>query len=327
MKNHIITIGGAMRDITFQTNEGILIDNQADILRQELVAFENGAKIVVNKFHDLFGGGAANAAINFASSGFKTACLACVGADISGQMIIVNLQKHRVDSQMIKIDKRTASGLSCIVVTDHGERIVFTSRQANDNLQLDERDMKLMSQAKWLYLASLSGDWLKIIKKVFSTNEPKIAWNPGVSQYQSGLKVLSPFLKRTSVFCVNKDEAVELVLSDQRYKQQTRKFLDDIKNLLVILKSTGPEIVVITDGALGAHAYDGHKFYYQKVFREKNRVDVTGVGDAFNSSFIIGLILTKNDIKKSLYLGAKNTAAKIAHFGAQNGLIDLRKLI
>lgn len=327
MKYEIITIGGAMRDITFQTNEGVIIDNRSDILRQELLAFENGSKIVVDEFHNLFGGGAANTAVNFASSGFKTACLACVGDDLSGQLILSNLKEHRVASQMIQVDKKTASGLSCILVTDHGERIVFTSRQANDNLKIPESEIKTLAQADWLYLASLSGDWLKTLKKVFAVKGCKIAWNPGTSQYQAGVEALSPFLKKTKVFFVNKDEATELVLSDKRYQKKSNQFLDDINNLLVILKEAGPEIVVITNGALGAHAYDGNSFYYQKVFKEKNRVDVTGVGDAFNSSFIIGLNLTKNNIKKSLHLGAKNTASKIAHFGSQNGLIDLRKLI
>ena len=39
MKYNIICIGGVMRDITFKTEEGILIDNRSDILRQELLAF------------------------------------------------------------------------------------------------------------------------------------------------------------------------------------------------------------------------------------------------------------------------------------------------
>lgn len=327
MKYNIITIGGAMRDITFQTNEGILIDNRHDILRQELLAFENGAKIVVDEFHNLFGGGAANTAVNFAHSGFKTACLTCLGGDLSGKMILANLKQLQVSDKLVQLDKKSNSGLSCILVTDHGERIVFTSRQANDNLKIGTNDIKTMAQADWLYLASLSGDWLKTVKKVFSVKGPKIAWNPGVSQYQAGLKALSPFLKRCSVFCVNKDEAIELVLSDPRHKKKSHEFLDDINNLLEILKAAGPEIVIITNGALGAHAYDGNKFYYQKVFKEKNRVDMTGVGDAFNSSVVIGLALSDNNIKQALYLGAKNTAAKIAHFGAQNGLLDLRKLI
>lgn len=327
MKYNVVTIGGATRDITFLTKDGVLIDNHRDILRQQLLAFEYGAKIKVDHFHNLFGGGAANAAINFARSGFRVACLACIGADESGRQILKHLKNHKVETKMMTVDKNQDTGLSFILVANQGERIIFTNRLANNNLKINDREQKALNKSDWIYLSSLSGNWLPIAHKIFKSQGPKIAWNPGSVQYQSGLKNLKPFLKKTSVFCVNKDEAIELVLSDSTYHGKHPEFLDDIKNLLSILKTMGPEIVLITNGSSGADAYDGQTFYHQNIFKEKKRTDMTGVGDAFNSSFIIGLALTKGNIKKSLYLGSKNTASKIAHFGAQNGLLDLRTLI
>lgn len=125
---------------------------------------------------------------------------------------------------------------------------------------------------------------------------------------------------------MNKDEAIELVLSDERYAKKKAAFLNNIENLLVILKEAGPKMVLITSGSDGADVYDGNKFYHQAIFKEKKRVDITGVGDAFNSSFIAGLELTGGNIKKSLVMSAKNAASKIAHFGAQGGLLDLRRM-
>lgn len=327
MKYKIISIGGATRDITFFTKEGILIDNHRDILRQKLLAFEYGAKIQVDNFHNLFGGGATNSAINFARSGFKTACLVCVGDDDSGQQIIKHLKNNKISTELVVVKKNKETGLSCILVSEGGERIIFSNRLANSDLKIEAREKGLLEKSEWLYVASLSGGWLSVARKIFSVSGPKIAWNPGSLQYQAGIKVLAPFLKRTNILCVNKDEAIELVLSDTTYHGKHPDFLNDVKNLLLILKQTGPEIVVITDGANGADAYNGKNFYHQGIFREKKRIDMTGVGDAFNSSFVIGMSLTKGNIRKSLYLGAKNTASKIAHFGAQNGLVDLRKLI
>lgn len=327
MKRKIISIGGATRDITFYSTEGVLIDNRQDILRQELLAFEQGAKIQVDKFHDLFGGGAANSAMNFSCSGFKALCLACTGDDESGRHIVKHLKQNKIRTDLMQMDKKSDTGLSCILVSEGGERIIFSNRSANSSLRVGKKEKDFFQKASWLYLASLSGEWLPLLKKIFSVNGPKIAWNPGALQCQAGLKILSPFLRKTQVFCVNKDEAIELALSASNKNQYSKKSLNDIKNLLLILKSAGPEIVVITDGPNGAHAYDGEGFYHQGVFKEKKRLDMTGVGDAFNSSFVIGLELSGGDIAKSLYLGAKNTASKIAHFGAQNGLLDLRKLI
>ncbi|MDD3285376.1 MAG: carbohydrate kinase family protein [Patescibacteria group bacterium] len=326
MKYQIITVGGATRDITFLTDEGILIDNHRDVLRQKLLAFEYGAKIKIDRFHNLFGGGAANAAVNFAVSGFKTACLARVGKDEGGRAIVANLRQHGVATSLLSADKKLETGMSFILVAPGGERIIFTSRAANNDLRIRRQEEKILNQADWLYLASLSGDWLPAAKKIFSLSHPKIAWNPGASQYQAGLKKIASFLKRTAVFCLNKDEAIELVLSDSRYRGQSPAFLNSVKNLLVALKAAGPEIVLITGGQDGADVYDGHTFYHQAVLPEKKRVDITGVGDVFNSSFVAGLELSGGDIRRALYLGAKNTAAKIANFGAQNGLLDLRKV-
>lgn len=326
MKYDIITIGGATRDVTFLTEEGILIDNHRDVLRQKLLAFEYGAKIRVDRFHSLFGGGAANAAVNFARSGFKVACLARVGADDSGQSIVKNLKACAVSPALLSVDAKAETGLSFILVASGGERIIFTSRAANNGLKISSQDVPVLNSAKWLYLASLSGDWLATMRLIFKAKSPRIAWNPGAAQYQAGLKKLTPFLKQTEVFCINKDEAIELVLSDSRYRGQSPDFLNSVKNLLVVLHAAGPKMVLITGGPDGADVYDGERFYHQAILREKKRVDITGVGDVFNSSFVAGLEITGGDIQKSLYFGAKNTAAKIAYFGAQSGLLDLRKL-
>lgn len=327
MSYDVITIGGATRDISFLTDEGILIDNHRDLLRQKLLAFEYGAKLKVDTFYNLFGGGAANAAVNFAKSGFKAACLARVGKDSNGRDIIANLRAHGVSVKMTRLDDKASTGLSFILVSKEGERIIFTNRSANNDLIIGATEKTAIKQAKWLYLASLSGNWQAALKTIFAQSSARIAWNPGSAQYQAGLKKLAPFLKKTDVFCLNKDEAIELVLSDARYAKKSQSFLNKVSNLLTILHQFGPRLVLITSGVEGADIYDGQIFYHQDVLKEKKRVDITGVGDAFNSSFVAAYELSGGDIKKSLYAGAKNTASKIAYFGAQSGLLDLRKII
>jgi len=118
---------------------------------------------------------------------------------------------------------------------------------------------------------------------------------------------------------VNKDEAMELALSGGCAKDK----IQNTKDLLQYLKAMGPEIILVTSGQQGADVYDGQKFYHQDILKEKKRVDTTGVGDAFGSSFVAGLELYEGDIKKALYLGAKNTASVIGQQGAQNGLIKM----
>jgi len=323
MKYDFIAIGGATRDISFFTNQGVLIDNKQDILRQKLLGFEYGAKIKVDKFHYSYGGGATNAAICLANFGFKTACLACVGADEDGQMIINNLKVNKINADLMQRNKKIESGESFILVSPGGERIIFGARGANHELSVKNEDIKALKETRSIYLSSLSGSWLKNLQAIFSVvteKGPKVYWNPGGRQLEGGLKKITPFLKKTRVFSLNKDEAIELVMSSEKHNKLADSYLNNEENLIKIIKSFGPEIVVITMGKDGAIVSDGHNIYRHKIIKEKKQVDTTGVGDVFNSSFAAGLNSYQN-INKALNLAIRNTAAKIGHLGAQNGLM------
>lgn len=320
-----ITIGGATQDTSFFTDEGVLLNNSRDVLRQKLLAFEYGAKIRVDKFHHTFGGGGTNTAVVLANLGLRTACLTSVGADEVGKEIISNLNAHKIKTGLVKQNKGEQSGFSFVIISEKGERVIFTHRGANMKLVINKKDLLKLKQSKNIYIASLSGQWEANLRKIFSVTGPRIYWNPSETQYSAGLKKLSSFLKKTNVLYLNKDEAIEMVLSDGKYKKATNRFLNDANNLLRIIQSYGPEIVVITSGKQGVDVYDGNKFYHRNVIKEKKRVDTTGIGDCFNASFAAGLELYNKKIDKALSLALKNSASKVAHFGAQNGLIKLKK--
>lgn len=322
MKYDFITIGGATRDVAFFTDEGVLIDNKKDALRQKLLAFEYGAKLRIDKFVNLFGGGAANVAVNLSGLGFKTAALFEVGADENGRGIIKNIKNHKVASDLVNINNRADSGLSFILIASGGERVIFTNRGANDFLTLTPKRLKALGNAKNIYIASLSGSWLKDLRQIFVSSQGLIFWNPGTSQLKGGLKTLAPFLKKTYCLMLNRDEATELVLSSGN-----KVNLKEIKNLLTVIRDCGPQIVAITDGNQGAHFYDGVKFYYQKISKEKKHIDTTGIGDVYNSTFAAGLLFYKGDIIKAAAIASKNSAHKISYLGAQNGLLSKKELM
>lgn len=329
MKYDFITIGGATRDVAFFTDHGFLIDNKDNPfnLNQKLLGFEYGAKIRIDKFINLFGGGAANAAVNFSGLGFKTAALLEVGDDENGRAIIKNLKDRRVATNLVKINKKADSGSSFILITKSAERIIFTTRGANDYLDLDKERLAAISRSKNIYIASLTGSWKKVLQSVFKTKHQKIFWNPGSQQLSVGLKGLSPFLKKTYCLLINREEALALILSDLNNTKRSYSFFENNDNLLELIKSYGPKIVVITDGSRGASFYDGTSFYHQKIVKEKKHLDTTGIGDVFNSTFSAGLLFYKGDIVKAARLASRNAASKISHLGAQNGLLSKKELM
>jgi sugar/nucleoside kinase (ribokinase family) len=329
MKYDFITIGGATRDIAFFTDAGVLIDSQDNPFKihQKLLAFEYGSKIRIDKFINLFGGGAANAAVNLSGLGFKTAALMEVGDDENGRAIIKNIKDHGVIPNLINVNKKADSGSSFILITDSGERVIFTTRGVNDFLSFDKSRMAAIKKSENIYIASLTGNWVKDLRQIFDSGHKKIFWNPGSKQFSVGLKGLAPFLKNTYCLMINREEALALILSDNANLKNSQLFTSDINNILQIIKSYGPEIVVITDGGNGATFYDGVNFYHQKIIKEKKHVDTTGIGDVYNSTFAAGLLFYKGDIAKAAKLASKNAANKIAYLGAQNGLLTKKELM
>jgi sugar/nucleoside kinase (ribokinase family) len=293
------------------------------------LAFEHGAKINSDKVVHGFGGGAANAAVSFANFGFKPAAITTVGNDIFGSEIIANFKKLKVGTDLIQIIPKQKSDLAVIIIGPDKDRIIFRDDNVKNKLQLSRGSISAITDTAWVYLASLSGDWQSVLGRVFAVKNKKhklkIAWNPGQSQIVAGLDELKLFLKMTEVLIMNQDEATQFVSMDSKLKEQNIDF-NDVKNLLPIFKNYGPRIVVITCGKDGAWAYDGEKMHYASIVDKEDRVDTTGVGDAFGSSFIAGLELFNGNIDKAMKLGILNTSSVVAAPGAQNGLLTINDL-
>jgi sugar/nucleoside kinase (ribokinase family) len=327
MKYDFITIGGATEDITFYTKEGVLVDNKEDVLRQKLLAFEYGAKLQIDKAFSTFGGGATNAAVCLGRLGFNVATIVAVGEDFRGNGIIANLKNNNVSTKLVQKNKDAETGFSFFLVGSDKEHICFSNRAANQKLKINDADVKELCSAKWIYMTSLSGNWLEVLNQVFKARVANIAWNPGHVQLHSGIGAIGKFFKFCDMLIVNKDEAIELIISDKNYRNKDNRFLNNVKNLLTIIKKYGPKIVVITNGKHGADAYDGVKYYHQDIIKEKKFINTTGVGDAFGSTFIAGLELFNGNIQKAMKLGITNTASVVSHMGAQNGLLYKKQIL
>jgi sugar/nucleoside kinase (ribokinase family) len=325
MKYDFITIGGMTEDIVFFTNEGILIDNRADILRKKLLAFEYGAKINIKEFGRYFGGGASNSAINLSRLGFKVASLSMVGEDEIGFKILANLKENKIEPGFIEINKKNDSGFS-FIINNKKDRIIFTYRGSNDYFSVSKKQEKIIKLANWIYLTSLPVNCQESLERIF-LNKNNIAWNPGLAQLSKGVVPIKKFLKNTEIFILNKDEALELIKKTKKFFNLKNSFLDDAKNLLKILKDFGPTKIILTDGVKGAYFFDGINFYHQKIINKQNRIDSTGVGDAFGSTVVGCLLKLGGDYKKAMYLGVKNVSSVVSLAGAQNGLLKFKELI
>lgn len=328
MKHDFITIGGTTRDIAFFTSEGIFVKNPKDVLRQELLAFEYGAKIKVNRFDYSFGGGAANSAVCLANLGFKVACISAIGGDENGKLILDNLKSFGVKTNLVQYKKDEGSGTSFVLIAPSGERIIFSQRGANNLLKLDKKDLKEIDVSRNVYIASLTGAWYENLQKIFSVaedNGQKVFWNPGMTQLLSGYKRIGRFIKKVTVLALNKDEALQLLSSSKQLNGYNEKALRNSENIAKAIHLLGPKITVITLGPKGVIIYDGKEIHKYKIKKERKRVDTTGIGDIFSSSFAAGYVMYNGNIDKAAHLALKNAALKVGSLGAQKGLLKMKK--
>lgn len=324
-KMMVTTIGGATQDLMFYTDEAELINNKTNLLKQQLIGFEYGAKLYSDQFYLTFGGGGANAAVNFASLGLKTQTILAIGSDTTGQAILNNLKARKVNTSLIQIVKAKNSGVSAIVnVGSFNEHVIFAYRGANNCLDLSEKFVKKINSS-WVYLTSLQASSGHRIEALFKHCEQKkisIFWNPGHDQLKLGLKKLAKFIKNTAVFDLNRDEALELLVGLNQGQVK-----NNINFILKSLHAWGQKLTVVTDGPRGAYVYDGKKVYFRAALKKKG-INTTGAGDAFGSAFTAGLIKYNWDIEKALKLGILNSNAVIMKVGAQVGVLqekDLKK--
>lgn len=329
----VVTIGSAVRDTMFPCNDAELITLKKPRKRC-VMAFDYGAKYNIEDVHVTTGGGACNTAIDFKKLQYKTAVFGIVGNDVDGAHIISSLKKAKVGTQYIQKDKKGNTAFSTIVgMPDKKarEHIIFHHHGAAINYDISLVNLE-KARPRTLYLCSLrSKKWKRIVQKIkkYKVSSEKNGspvlwvWNPGHDQLQDQ-KALSSYLKFVDILIVNKREAQELVGFNNL------KNFSTIKKLLEELYKYGSKVVVITDGAQGAHAYDGQEFYSTKAYRGVMTKDTTGVGDAFGSTFTFAFQEFKRDIKKSLFAASVNAAHVSSVIGAQHGALtkaQLKKLV
>ncbi|OGF20456.1 hypothetical protein A2316_03550 [Candidatus Falkowbacteria bacterium RIFOXYB2_FULL_38_15] len=321
--NKVLVLGGATIDITFAVGEGKMVSNPFDPIRQKLIGFENGAKITSEETNFGFGGGAANVAVALSRLGISASVAVRVGDDDNGRQVVNNLKKNKVNTDFVQVGKKEKTGISFIIApsaTD--DHIAFLERGANNNFLLNKSFEKL--NFDWIYLASVSEkNWQVTSDKIIDYLKPQnsFAWNLGSAQIRAGLKNLKKYLAKTDILFLNKDEAIELVMTEEKNGGMSPKWLNEVKNLFGVLGKYCPKMIVITDGGNGAWAWEKENLYHIEAFdQEKIIRDTTGAGDSFCASFLAGNIIY-NDIDKALKLGAINSAHNVSGIGAQNPLL------
>lgn len=329
----VITIGSATVDAFIETDAANIVSVSSTDTKREFMAYPYGAKIEIDNFDFQTGGGAVNAATNFANLGLNASTIIKIGDEIQAENVLKTLSKYGVDLSNVVKSKEYRTGFSIILISFQGDRTVLAHRGANAKLEVSDINFGAIKNSKWLYLAPLNGDSTKALDTVADfaeKNNVNLAINIGTSSIKQGKERLVETLKTAEVIILNKDEATMLTGINVRPDSKTEKFSNEIihPDIIQMLKELNfgkGRITIITDGKHGAYAYDSEKFYHCGEF-PATVVSTLGAGDAFASTFVASLSKTNGDVETSLKYASINAASVVEQFGAQGGFLTFEQI-
>lgn len=322
----IITIGTATRDV-FLISPFFKVFRDAEHLKKsgfltgEVQCFTLGEKVEISKPILTTGGGANNAAITFSRQELKTAALIKIGEDKDGKDIVEEITKENIASFAIE-DKNKGTAYSVILLSEAGERTILVYRGASGDLTADEIPFEKM-ESKWVYIAPSNIDFgaMEKIFNYFYEKNTLIAFNPSKYYIELGIDKLKPFLEKSKVVILNREEAFYLTGIDYQNEKEIFKKIDEIT----------PGIVAVTDGSNGVMVSDGANIYQADIFENKKVIDRTGAGDAFGSGFVAGLAHKQENCEKGLCqtgnieyairLASANATSVVERIGAKEGIL------
>jgi ribokinase len=238
------------------------------------------------------GGSAANTIYGLARLGIATGFCGAVGDDTEGRLLIQDLKKAGSDASRIRTFDGVPSGTVFCLSTPR-RRSLYVLSGANARLATRDVDMDYINQTEFLHLSSFVDDaQFELSRQVIERLSPKVklSFSPGALYTARGMQALKPFLARTDILFINRDEIEKLMEEDFR------------KAAGVCLKA-GCKTVAVTLGkgmkdkgkTIVAYVRDNQSEWYIDAGKPSRLkvTDTTGAGDAFAAGFLFGMLYGK----------------------------------
>jgi len=299
----IVTVGSATLDIFLRSSKFKVRGKGEEKLILE------GGKLEVEKALVASGGGGTNTAAGFSRLGFKTACVARLGDDLTGRWLASELVQEKFTKKYLRRIRGEATDFSIVLLSPTGKRVILVSRGAT---RVDESifPFRVLKRTRWLYIASLEGNIIllkKVIKEALRFGV-RVVLNPG-SRELSQRESLTKIFPKVDVLILNQEEAVSFWG----------------KNFLSGMAKSGAKTTVVTCGQKGAYLRKNNRTIKAGIIKV-NTVDTTGAGDAFSVGLVAGLMWGYS-LRRALRLGMAESASVVSAVGAKTGLLDRRKLM
>jgi sugar/nucleoside kinase (ribokinase family) len=236
------------------------------------------------------GGNSLNFATQCKLLGYEnTFVIGAIGKDKFGKLIENHLNKLKINqSSLYQINEPTASNK--IFINEKGDRYFKEDSWdggAFDKFRLSEKDWNTLANSEIVAMPAGDPNLKELLKR---RNENQL--------------IVIDFLDYLGIdFIKEHIDNIDIVFLNGK---------EDMLDELQELSYHKGKLIVSTLGAKGSVAFFENKRYYQEAIEVDKVVDTTGCGDAFQATFSIEWVKTK-DIKKSLKAGSI-VASRVLNF-------------
>ena len=259
-------------------------------------------------------GNSPNAAVSAHRLGLKSALVTNLGQDRNGKDCLEALRQEGVDTDFVKLHEGKSTNYH-YVLRYGPERTILIKHEVFPYSLPD-----FSVPPKFFYFSSIGEQGVPFHYEIASyvkDHDTKLVFQPGTFQLKLGYETLKPLYEVTDIFFCNKEEAQELMKTEEQH----------IPTLLRKLKDFGIALPVITDGPNGAFVVDEeNQAWFMPMYPDpKPPIDRTGAGDSFSSAFTAAIALGKTPAE-ALAWGPVNSMSVVQHIGAQKGLLTREEL-
>jgi ribokinase len=268
-----------------------------------------GETLLGKEFHTIPGGKGANQAVAVACLGGNVSIIGRVGKDGFGEQLSSNLFYQHVDNTHIHIDPQAPTGVALIVVDDTGENRIIVIPGANgkiNKLDISEASEMIIGARLLLMQFEIPIDVVEYTANLAFDQHVPVLLNPAPAY-----PISENLLKKITYLVLNETEARTIT----GLEVNSPKAAQRVAELLV---SKGPQVVILTMGAMGAVLADNSTSQLFPAYKVTS-VDATAAGDAFIGGLSVALL---EDIPMTDKVRFANAAGALAttKIGAQTSL-------
>lgn len=272
----------------------------------------SGETIIGSDFYTTPGGKGANQAVAVAKLGILTKMIGRVGGDTFGQELLAALHLVGVDTDDVKIDRSTHSGVAVITVADTGENQIIGVLGANDRLDSTDVDrlIQQLPDAKALLLQ------LEIPLATMRA--------AAIAAHEAGVPVLLDPAPAPKESIRDVYQFVDYLLPNEIEAGQLVDFAvnspETAAKAASTLQAQGVKTVIIKLGAQGVFCAAPNETLFVPAF-SVNAIDTVAAGDAFAGGFAAALV-EGLPLQTALRWGSAAGALATTKIGAQSAMSD-----